>query len=453
VKLYAGERVRVLSSGFDKVNLTLDLTWESDGFFGVLAAEKIEAQAQDQPRSLVVFGDDGCEWVFNVQPYGVRGYEWLLRSGDVVLLIGNWLRPQSRPSMIVEISSEMLWRVGAGRAVGMVLALVETLGATVETVRASRLDVCADVLLPEHLWTPKLFEHAVTRGRYKALYCDGDLLSGWQVGRGAIVGRLYDKPHEIVKSGKGWMFDVWGLSDVPLGWRIIRVEFQLRREALKVLGIDSMKDGLRQEGHLWAYCTEEWLKFQTRPGMHHTQRQTLPWWRVVQEGFRGAQPGCPLVRAKAVNITRKQLVCQALGLLRSLAALDLAERGASQSSEDERVVAFRDSLAVVEDHARTDQNLPGDIQRKMAQHHRARVKYDAAMDVRRSIRRRADGGTERSEAPARRDDVPEEAGSDGMGSASPQERGERERGPSLGCPGIEEPPAFDADQSDAGGLE
>jgi hypothetical protein len=458
VKYYPGERVRVLASGLDKIDLTLDLTWESEAFFVLLAAEKAEAKLQDKARSLVISGSDGCEWVFNVLPFGIRGHEWLLDSGDVVLRIGNWLHPKSRPSMVVEISSEMLWRIGAECAVEAVLALVESLGARIEKVRASRLDVCADVLLPEHVWTKELFEHAVTRGRHKALYCDGDLLTGWQVGRGAFVGRLYDKPQEIIKSHKTWMFDIWGLSEVPLGWRIIRVEFQLRRPALKQLGIDSMKDALRKEGHLWAYCTEEWLKFQTRPGTHHTQRQTLPWWRVVQEGFRGAQPGCPLVRAKAVNITRKQLVCQALGLLRSLAALDLAERGALQSSEEERVAAFHDSLADIEDYARADQNLPDDIQRKMAQHHRARVKYDAAMDVRRSMRRRtgkgrAGGGRERSERPARREDVIGEVGPDGTGSASPRERGEREEGPSPRGSGIEEPPAFDAGQFDAGGLE
>jgi hypothetical protein len=453
VRLYTEERVRVLSSGFDKVNLTLDLTWESDGFFKLLVAEKAEAQAQDQARPLVICGDEGCEWIFNVQPYGVQGYEWLLRSGDVVLLIGNWLEPHSRPSMIVEISSEMLWRVGAERAVDMVLVLVESLGARIEKVRARRLDACADVLLPQHLWTAELFQHAVARARHKALYDDGELLSGWQIGRGAIVGRLYDKPHELVKSGKGWMFDVWGLREVPLGWRIIRVEFQLRREALKDLGIDSMQDGLKLQANLWAYCTEEWLKFQTRPGTHHTQRQTLPWWRVVQEGFRGAQPGEPLVRAKAVSVIRRQLMLQALGSMRSMAALDLAERGESHASKEKRGAAFRDSLNDIASFAHDDPNLADDIQCKMAQHHRARVKYDDAKDVRQRMRRRAGEGRERSERPARRDDVTEVAGPSGTGSASPRERGEREEGSSPAGSGIEEPPAFDAERSDAGGLE
>jgi hypothetical protein len=391
--------------------------------------------------------------VFNVQPFGKEGYEWMLRSRDVVLRIGNWLHPQSRPSMIIEMSSEMLWRVGAECAVDTVLVLVESLGARIEKVRASRLDICADVLLPEHVWTLELFEHAVTRGRKKTVHWDGELLTGWRVGCGATLARLYDKPQEIIRSHKAWMFDIWGLSEVPVGWRIIRVELQLRREALTALGVDSMQDALQHEGRLWAYCTEEWLKFQTRPGTHHTQRRTQPWWRVVQEGFRGAQPGEPLVRAKAVNITRKQLVCQALGLVRSLAALELSEAGRSQPSEEERLAAFEDSAADIRNYARSDPNLPGDIQRKMAQHHRARVKHDTAMGLRRSMQRRAGRGGERSERSARRDGVTEEAAQDGTGSASPRERGERDGGPSPGSPGIEEPPAFDADRPDAGGFE
>jgi hypothetical protein len=406
--------VRVLSSGFDKVNLTLDLTWESDGFFQTLAAAKQEAQAQKREHPVALLSHGGRDWLFNVQPRGVKGHEWVLRCSDAVLFIGNWLSPQSRPSMIVEISSEMLWRDGTESAADTLLDLVESLGAEIETLRASRLDACADVLLPEHLWASELFEHAVTRARHKALYCDGELLSGWQVGRGAVVGHLYDKPHEIVKSGKGWMFEVWGLSDVPLGWRIIRVEFQLLRRALKELGIESLQDALELDGNLWSHCTQEWLKFQTRPGTHHTQRRTLPWWRVVQEGFGGAQTAEPLVRAKSVELNRRQLTCQALGLVRSLAALDILESGDVDVSDVSVEAAFQTALAGIADTGIRDGMLPEDIRRKMAQYYRARAKHDDAVRHRRRMR----------------DDI---TGQD--------------------VPGIEEPPAFDADRPDAGGRE
>ena len=55
-----------------------------------------------------------------------------------------------------------------------------------------------------------------------------------------IMARLYDKPLEIrERSNKDWMFDVWKLNTVPEGTRIIRCEYQLKREAIKDLGYTS----------------------------------------------------------------------------------------------------------------------------------------------------------------------------------------------------------------------
>jgi len=37
------------------------------------------------------------------------------------------------------------------------------------------------------------------------------------------------------------MFDIWGLKEVPEGKKIIRIEFQMRREVLKQLGLRRLK--------------------------------------------------------------------------------------------------------------------------------------------------------------------------------------------------------------------
>ncbi len=124
------------------------------------------------------------------------------------------------------------------------------------------------------------------------------------------------------------MFDVWGLDEIPKGSKVIRIEYQLRREVLKQLGLENHIDLQKYYGNAWAYCTVEWLNFKDSPGKHQrNQRKTLPWWQVVQNGFRGMKNPVPLVRYKAINADEKQLVAQAFGYLSSLQALNIEMEG------------------------------------------------------------------------------------------------------------------------------
>src|SRR5690606_11582440 len=86
-------------------------------------------------------------------------------------------------------------------------------------------------------------------------------LTGFSIGKGQLSARLYDKPEEIAsKSKKFWMYDVWGVESVARDHRVIRVEYQHRREALRELGVDSFADLVEKLDRLWAYDTGSWLR-------------------------------------------------------------------------------------------------------------------------------------------------------------------------------------------------
>jgi hypothetical protein len=139
---------------------------------------------------------------------------------------------------------------------------------------------------------------------------------------GAFSSRIYDKGLEIrLKSKKSWMLDIWQLPEVPKGYRAIRVEFQLRREAIVELGMNSIWN----PRNAWAYCSHTWLKFQNRPDLHHTQQNTMPFWQTVQNGFLGGQDEQPMLRAKMVEVKRKQIAQQLIGQLTSMIVLDSEE--------------------------------------------------------------------------------------------------------------------------------
>jgi hypothetical protein len=318
-----GKAARVLASGIDSLVLALSLHWRDEKAFQLLADLKQSAKERGDEEPLRVEWDvDGTIERFRVQPHGKQGAEWLLVGPDYGLAIAKAMAPGQRPNAMVDIRSEALWTHGADAMVERIKKVLDGLGAFVELVKPSRLDLCVDLLIREKDWSAGLKDHFVTRARYISTHDSNRELSGFSIGRGVMSARLYDKPREIAeKSGKLWMFGVWGLPEVPPGHVIVRIECQVRRDVLREGRVNSWDDVRRKLRRLWAYCTQRWLRVVDDPKLHHTMQRLRPWWKVVQGGFEGAQQAWPLVREQAVNRDRRRLAAQTLGTLGSLLAL------------------------------------------------------------------------------------------------------------------------------------
>lgn len=314
---------RFLASGIDTLYLAIDIEWASPSFFAYLDNLKQKAIEADSEVAGKM-----ADWPFVMRPFGRRGYEWLLDGAEYSFRVGDWEKPQSRPSVMLEIRSETLWHHGPRVAVERALSLLQAVSGfdlsrpTIKTVKLSRVDLCTDFLFHQDLWRPELLDAIVCRATNIKQFQKNSLFTGFVVGTGSILARLYDKGTEIkTVSKKFWMYDIWGLTEMPAEHRAVRVEFQLGREVIKELGIGTPDDLFRQESNVWAYCTQNWLKFQDRPGCHHNQRSVLSWWIVVQCSFKGAQAASPLIRHKIFNGKIEQLYRQAYGLLSSITAL------------------------------------------------------------------------------------------------------------------------------------
>jgi len=245
--------VRALAWGFDTLYLAVDVAWDDDSFFAVLRELKSEAAETGREQVLSLRDADGCAaGLFEVKPYGVRGYEWLLTSADCNMRIGRWLSPGSRPSVMLELGAEVLWRVGAEAAMQYYLDVLASQGCRIVLAKASRVDLCVDVLLPRAVWSASLLGLCVCPARSRNAHFCNRAFSGVSLGRGVIVARIYDKALEIATRSrdKRWMYDVWGLERVPADRVVVRVEFQVRREALKSLGLETIGDVFREHGRL-----------------------------------------------------------------------------------------------------------------------------------------------------------------------------------------------------------
>ena len=319
-----------LTSGIDTLVLALDVSWQEDRFFRWLESikEKAFAEQKDSP-GVVHYRDKKNKWMFSVKPYGIRGYEWFLSSKDFTMRIGNWIEPKSRPSIMVEISSEALWRLGASEIFERIVEIIKACGGIVVTAKISRVDLCMDILLEESEWQyTNLEESKVCKAKKYGCVNGGKRLETFWVGLGDLKARLYDKVAEIEsKSKKYWMYDIWKIKkdEIRDDQRVIRVEFQLRREVIKELGAGDASAFFMKIDEVWAYCTQEWLQFKDNPEREHKYRNTLPWWKVVQQNFLGVQDSNPAVREKAIKVDKEQLLAQITGLSSSLTALEMEE--------------------------------------------------------------------------------------------------------------------------------
>jgi hypothetical protein len=332
--------------------------------------------------------------VFNVQPQGTKGgYSYLLTGGGLSLRVGHWVEPGSRPGVVAELGSELLWTLGPHAATDWVRSLIVGQGGHVERIKASRADLCVDLLVPESVWGVGLVDQVVSQAPTLTPYLQHRELEGMQVGRGGLVARLYDKAREIRQKGaKWWFFDhVWGLAEgEPEGYRVIRVELEFKREQLAKRGAGIVWEAMPDEAtgelveqwplfahlaNLWAYGTRRWLRVVDDASKRTANQRTVGWWHAVQGGWAGALRAHPGVAERAKATKRKQYRDQVMGQLTSLMALERQDQGLDELDDLSLEATAR---RLIEEAGLSQGEVTGKVRVKLAEHRRIQM-ADAAV--------------------------------------------------------------------------
>jgi len=300
-----------------------------------------------------MFNSKGCpvSWYgvdFVMQPRGARGYEWILRNDDVIVCIAKEAKGGSvLPEVYVTFSASYLWAHGSTTAVSL---FKRWLGkwALFSEDKVSRCDLCLDI----EMTTPviDLHKEIVTRAIHKGYYLK-DLSgymrglhdTGYEFGKGNLVGRFYDKTLEIMSSKKYWFRDIWTAN----GWEgvtpVTRVEFQMRRNFLKLFQVNGYDDLELAVGSMWRYCTGDWLRVCEPPkGKKNNHQHLLPaqeWWAFVQQSRCLFGEDVGLTRFKLKKPRIDALMAQGKGVLSSALALR-----ASAVGMPEAVFSFRKEI-------------------------------------------------------------------------------------------------------------
>lgn len=255
---------------------------------------------------------------------GIPFYAYKLTCNDFSICFMDKEMKGNSP-IFVRLMSNFLWSYGYKQAYDNFLEWFLCFEPELSGIRLSRSDICVDI--DEASFKQCDSKGVVKRARRQiehfvnGEYKEGRIFSGFTIGGGGpILARIYNKSLEIKKSQKLWFQDIWREN----GWietkDVWRVEFQIRREALKEFFIHFVNDLFQHEDQLWAYLTREWLSIK-QPTKDNVSRWKLKRkWKIVQTAGMNYTPS-PLIRDRVKQANLKQLLDQAAGLMLSVAAL------------------------------------------------------------------------------------------------------------------------------------
>ena len=297
------------------------------GYCGVLAAEV--SRELERVRTVLVADDEAAApaWesgaaeselclggeLFAVRPYGKHGCRYRLFNSGLTLLIRP--RPSgSVPCVMAQLRSELLWRLGWEAAVARTDDIVRSVldpSAPIQAPMLSRVDLCADF----QGWIPRESDlpRFVRRSRSSSTYRTGAMLTGFSFGRNEIVARLYDKTAELGVSGKQWMRSIWEHGGYTPDSAVWRIEFQLRREALREFGLSSVATMSTCLGPLWNHLLHRWLRLTIPVRSDRRERWPIdPAWLAIRDGGF-ASVGGELMRQRSVAAASDRAIGGMLG--------------------------------------------------------------------------------------------------------------------------------------------
>jgi hypothetical protein len=252
-----------------------------EGLKEYLEERKRKAQSDDEMEQ--VFARMSIDdHAFEVMDRGAKGFSFIL--------VDNWYRIQvsgSRrkvlPVIYVKISSKLLTGYGPERSVSKLRKIVERLLVEIEGETISRVDIFADFTTDVEL--DKIEDISwVTRAKNHAYYRQCGSFTGMSIGLGGVISaRIYDKTLEIGVSYKYYLREIWEKQGWDTLQKVWRLEFQLKRECLKEMSINTYDDLMDKANGLWVYCTSDWLRLAVKDDtINRTRWKTNPMWEKIQ---------------------------------------------------------------------------------------------------------------------------------------------------------------------------
>jgi hypothetical protein len=226
-----------------------------------LERQKSEAKTQNtlnmNYKHIIQIGNQS----FQLLPNGSKGYAYILHNDSYEVKISQHRSTKENfYPVFIKIKQEYLWSKGVQASWDNIKEWITKNIGEIKANKVSRIDICCHTdELQLQDYDIETFEgryHLDTIYRFKrqiSTMCFGSGTTG------KIICRIYDKTLEVTqKRQKLWFFDIWKSKGLNPD-KVWNVEFEISRDFLKEVKLDSVEDTLENLKTLWKYCTHSWL--------------------------------------------------------------------------------------------------------------------------------------------------------------------------------------------------
>lgn len=249
-------------------------------------------------------------------------------KGIAISIADKQQAPKNTPNVTMRATGELCLLQGAKQSFEIGRALIEATGGEIISDKLSRVDMCLD--LPEIPIDGFLGAYVndcyICRANtHKSIYSNGVTIG---FGSAPLSLRIYDKLAEVklkANPTKRLAMKEYRWNGKEPG-KATRIEFELRREALKKRGIDSVSDYFQKRAALTEYLTSKWFRLTETPvnrkGNNQSKKKTSFLWERVRKGFvewAGNSGKETLEPLRKENADVSKMVKQAFGVLKSAA--------------------------------------------------------------------------------------------------------------------------------------
>jgi hypothetical protein len=334
-----------ISTGLDKLEVSLWLSSESREIFSKLSQKKKDCQDLDLSMLPVNFGDKNL-FNWNLSRTGTKQYSFVLKTGDITLQLSTREHDSNFPNCRIEIGS-VSCQEHSIRIYDRLLQWLQLYGLKREKELVSRVDLATDYLglnieniglMNRRKW--------ICRARKFDIFFEGLKLNGIMLGRGGIILRIYNKKQELTanKTKKEFFINQWKCDEET---EVTRFEFQFRREVLKEMKIpvNTVAELEKNADSLWQYATTNWARLSSRSidqeNNHQDRAEISEIWTKIQGAF--------FIFPQLANIREKKTLTKNLIALREQARGCLLNLAAAVGHDQEDyfgiIATLRDAVA------------------------------------------------------------------------------------------------------------
>ncbi|ATX80222.1 hypothetical protein Ga0123461_1809 [Mariprofundus aestuarium] len=309
--------------------------------FEWLATEK-EKLRQSKTRDPKHINLGGTSFLF--YPYGSSsGFPFVMSNQDFKIEFGEF----NDPPFFVTFLSEALWRESAEVLHSKFLDWANGLGFMgYKPESLSRVDFSFDYQIPEVDFDEDSF---ASRSAKDSKHRDNGKDQTFTFGKGDIVLRVYDKIAEInQQSQKTWFFGLWGCDE-----NVWRVEWQVRKDALRDHGIRTFSQLKEGQGSLLSYLAEKHDTLRIPTTDKNRSRWPLhPVWIDLQKRIEEQNLGeieKELDSASTLEERRYRIAISVYGYLKRFAAIQCLLENEPMFSKDETFADLKSWISKVDD--------------------------------------------------------------------------------------------------------